>query len=279
MQTTLTFLDLALAAIAGIIGGLVVERVTHKVKAIPLGVLAGALIGVLVAQAVVQAGATTSSQPPATAESPPAHVTDSSTSEVAHSNPSIMSSPTASPLIVATDTGQSVTTDATTSAPEGTESGPNVIRISATSDQTAEASSTGPGLDLRFWHYPGTLGDVEIHGDFALADETITGTDCGNPYVSYFAGGVAPGTYLIRVYIPDIDNLSRSVDYGFAVLDQDIHRGQWVEIGQQDADTTPAGGHTLGLSVKQQYEPAAGTGCVPTGRHIAFGAVEFVGPR
>lgn len=272
---SLTFADLALAAIAGIIGAVIAERVTRRAQAVPFGLLLGMLVGVLVAQSLI-----TSTAPEAVVAIP------SSAPDVTRGSSSVATEPEPNP----SDRSHVNQTAASPSAgvsPSSWEPTGDLLQweVSALSSDAGDGDPRGPEPKLRFWHYEGTYGDVQVIGDYAIAPETL-GADCGNPYVSYLVAGVPKGTYDVLVFTPDLPNLSTSVEYGAVNLgppgqwsavsfDQTQNRGQWVKLGTVPAYEILPGYYDLEVTVRQKWldtEP----GCGLTGRDVAFGPIRFI---
>lgn len=272
VMSSLTLADLVLAAVAAIIGGIIAQRATKRVETIPLGMLVGVLAGVLIAQTLVRgasSGGSTESSPLTAEESRPSPTAPS---------PTPASTPIPASSSTASTAPNPITPRVQTSPPTPVQQDRLAWTVSALSSDAGDGDPRGAEPKLRFWHYEGTYGDVEKLGDYAVAPETV-GTDCGNPYVFYLVAGVPAGEYTIRSFVPDVPNLSTSVEYGVnqstIIVNQAERRGEWVELGTISSTEDLPGYFSLMARVQQTWNQEK-TGCELNGRTVAFGPVEFI---
>lgn len=294
------FLGYLLAAMVALVTGLVAERLGKRFAGISLIALSVAALVIVAGQAILETRSKQhlldSSRPTSTRTSSPG--TGGALPIPTGAHPSALPSkpPPSSKLpSPSTSARTSTSTSTRTSTTSSTRASATPTRVQGVTGQirrpptpslnswvvdartsdAGEASSTGPNVDLRFWHYPGNYGDVVFHGSYATTPETVTGNNCGNAYVHYFLGGVPAGTYSVSALIPDISNLSAAVDYGSLTVNQAMNRGLWVDLGTQRAIGTQAGGYTLQTEVTEHYVASTIDGCKQTGKHVAFGPVKF----
>ena len=278
---TFTVAELFIATLIALIGAVLAERLGKNVRAVPVGLLVGALLGLLVAQAAVKvATPAAGGQPPVgqgtTAGTPPASPTGGPTTSRTATTSTTKSTPKSTPKSTTKSQAAPVRTASAparaAAAPGGTPTTTWLIDAS-TSDASDATPVTGKVI-RRFWHYPGTFGDVAKRGSYATAAETV-GRDCGNPYVRYILDGVPSGTYSVSVYIPDLGNLSDEVEVGTRVVNQAAARGQWVHVGDLQAKQSVPSSYGFDLATNQTFHPDNPSGCKQTGRQVAFGPAKF----
>lgn len=82
------------------------------------------------------------------------------------------------------------------------------------------------------------------------------------------------GHYRATAFVPEVADLSSTVEYGKVLVDQAAQSGEWVDLGVQSANEDLPGYFSVSVTVNQTWLNAE-PGCAKTDRLVAFGPIRF----